>query len=762
MDTKSKSSKKWLGNLICIGLVAAVAAGTMLFYPSIKQGADQVREGYRENSDEVSSDEYEKELLQDFINKAYVGAYGFYWNVKEEESQASLSPFSLFFPDYKGQRRTEEYYSSMTNEYYDTIGDYFDNNFEIWTEMYQTSMLENYGTIYQVVDEETGKSLSNGTEDISKKEPEDYAFYMKYQFDENGNWTLEKLVDKEGITEDAFEGLTLNKSYVLGQMDLGISAISMEAPKNITVYLVSSNEHCYYMGKSGTPDWMSTSDGMNYTVMQGGLSLVMLGALAILTAAALLLPCIKSLRVGSGFLGKFPFETVFCMAFLPAIMSEAIASMVAEGLYYVEDYYLYSSIGERGYYLMSFGIFAVVYGCWFVTVLSARQVFSMGLVRYVKEKVWCVVILRWIFRGIKRFGRWIWRKVRGFFRFCMVTLEDIDLTERSNRMILKVLGINFLIVFLCCFLWYFGVMALILYTVILFFILRRYADDIRKKYNILLSATRRMANGDLNVVEITEDTGIFEPLTEELNKVRIGFRKAVEEEMKSQNLKTELITNVSHDLKTPLTAIITYVDLLKNENITEEERKEYINILDRKSARLKQLIEDLFEVSKAASGNIKVEFRRLNLTELLKQAVFEMEDRLAEAGIECRISVPETDVIMELDGEKMYRCLENLLINISKYGLSGTRAYLNLTETKEAVDLVIKNISATELTMDMEELTERFIRGDKSRNTEGSGLGLAIVKSFVELQGGIFHVEADGDLFKAIIHFPRENQAEEG
>ena len=135
---------------------------------------------------------------------------------------------------------------------------------------------------------------------------------------------------------------------------------------------------------------------------------------------------------------------------------------------------------------------------------------------------------------------------------------------------------------------------------------------------------------------------------------------------------------------------------------------------------------------------------------------------MAEAGIECRISVPETDVVMELDGEKMYRCLENLLINISKYGLSGTRAYLNLTETKEAVDLVIKNISATELTMDMEELTERFIRGDKSRNTEGSGLGLAIVKSFVELQGGIFHVEADGDLFKAIIHFPRENQAEEG
>ena len=143
----------------------------------------------------------------------------------------------------------------------------------------------------------------------------------------------------------------------------------------------------------------------------------------------------------------------------------------------------------------------------------------------------------------------------------------------------------------------------------------------------------------------------------------------------------------------------------------------------------------------------------LNLTELVKQAAFEMEDRLLEAKIECRILVPEQDIMMELDGEKTYRCLENLLINVSKYGMSGTRAYLTLTEKDNMVEIVLKNVSAEELTMNVGELTERFIRGDKSRNTEGSGLGLAIVKSFVELQGGHFWVEADGDLFKAHLCF---------
>lgn len=257
-------------------------------------------------------------------------------------------------------------------------------------------------------------------------------------------------------------------------------------------------------------------------------------------------------------------------------------------------------------------------------------------------------------------------------------------------------------------------------------------------------------------------------------------------------MKTELITNVSHDLKTPLTAIITYVNLLKDENITEEERRSYIDILDRKSLRLKKLIEDLFEVSKAASGNVELKKSPVDLSEMVRQAVAEQQDRLEAAGIDCRVRTPgsgwstsvpaafantdnnSTDaairssassepggnttnperVLLELDSEKTYRVLENLLVNVAKYALAGTRAWVQLEVISDEAVITIKNTSAQELDFDVDTLTERFVRGDKSRNTEGSGLGLAIVKNFVELQGGQFEIVTDGDLFKAIVRFP--------
>lgn len=242
--------------------------------------------------------------------------------------------------------------------------------------------------------------------------------------------------------------------------------------------------------------------------------------------------------------------------------------------------------------------------------------------------------------------------------------------------------------------------------------------------------------------------------------VNQGFKKAVEDEIKSQSMKTELITNVSHDLKTPLTAIITYVNLLKDENITPEDRKAYVEVLDRKSLRLKNLIEDLFEVSKAASGNIKIEKTPVDLGEMVRQAAAEQEDRLLEAKIDCRIQVPEERPLMMLDGEKTYRILENLLVNVSKYALPGTRAWISVSYEEHWAEMVVKNVSAMELDADTSQLTERFTRGDKARNTEGSGLGLAIVKSFAQLQGGSFEIVVDGDLFKAIVRLPKESPKE--
>lgn len=487
---------------------------------------------------------------------------------------------------------------------------------------------------------------------------------------------------------------------------------------------------------------------------------VLVGCVTVLLAlAALLLPLLPSLGVGNGILGKMPLEINIFLALAPLYTYQAMLGILSDFLFYADDSYMLGFANGRFSYLLQFGLWSLLYSFWFVAVLSFRPVVTLGPKRYFLERSWTVRLVRWFWKTIigtaAKAVKWIYRKVRGFFRLCAVTLEDIDLTSTSDRTLFKALGLNLVIVLVCCILGNFGVMALIVYTVILFFVLKKYTKVIKGKYQILLESTRKLAAGDLETV-ITEDAGIFEPLKQELNKVQAGFQKAVEEELKSQNMKSELITNVSHDLKTPLTAIITYVNLLKDESIPEEDRKKYIDILDRKSLRLKQLIEDLFEVSKANSGNIKIEKKMLNLTELVRQAAFELEDRLTEAQIDCRVSVPEKDICLELDGEKTYRCLENLLTNVCKYALPGTRAYLNLYDKGDQAEIVLKNISRDELTMDVEELTERFMRGDKSRNTEGSGLGLAIVKSFVELQGGSFHIEADGDLFKARMSFPKE------
>ena len=219
-------------------------------------------------------------------------------------------------------------------------------------------------------------------------------------------------------------------------------------------------------------------------------------------------------------------------------------------------------------------------------------------------------------------------------------------------------------------------------------------------------------------------------------------------------MRTELVTNVSHDLKTPLTAIITYVDLLKEEK-DEEKRKEYVGILDKKSLRLKALIEDLFEISKASSQNVTLQIVDVDVTNLFKQVKLELEERFKEAGLDFRCTYPEEKLICALDSQKTYRIFENLLINVSKYALTGTRVYVKIyTEAEsQTAAIQIMNVSAEEITVKEADLTERFVRGDASRNTEGSGLGLAIAKSFTELQKGSFQIKVEGDLFKVEVRF---------
>lgn len=277
------------------------------------------------------------------------------------------------------------------------------------------------------------------------------------------------------------------------------------------------------------------------------------------------------------------------------------------------------------------------------------------------------------------------------------------------------------------------------------------------KFKQIHDATEKIYKGDTNIkLDESLYTGVLKELAIYINDIAGGFSNAIKESLKSERLKTELITNVSHDIKTPLTSIINYVNLLKQENIQNEKAKEYIEVLDNKSQRLKKLIEDLVEASKASSGNIKINKEVLNVKELLNQVTGEIEDKFNSRGLNIISKLPEETVYIKADSRYLYRVLENTYSNVAKYAEENTRVYVDcILEEENIVAIYVKNISKDELNISADELMQRFVRGDKSRNTEGSGLGLSIAKSLTELQDGTFNIYLDGDLFKVAIKFKR-------
>lgn len=273
-----------------------------------------------------------------------------------------------------------------------------------------------------------------------------------------------------------------------------------------------------------------------------------------------------------------------------------------------------------------------------------------------------------------------------------------------------------------------------------------------KRLNI---GTYEISKGNIKYkLEKSEYTDLIKPLILDINKIQQVFIEAVEKAVKDERLKTELITNVSHDLKTPLTSIINYIGLLKKEDLKDEKACNYLNILDEKSNRLKQLIEDLIEASKASSGNIAVKLEKLDLQQLVLQSYGEYEDKLSKLNLDIHINSIENQILVYADGKHMWRIISNLLSNVSKYSCKNSRVYIDISKDDNFAIVSIKNISEYELNIAPEHLTQRFVRGDVSRTTEGSGLGLSISQSLTELQGGIFNIDIDGDLFKVTIKIP--------
>lgn len=344
--------------------------------------------------------------------------------------------------------------------------------------------------------------------------------------------------------------------------------------------------------------------------------------------------------------------------------------------------------------------------------------------------------------------RFVYRAVRGFFRALPIAWKGIlvyavVVLVNALGMILA-FGAGSFFVFL---------LTLVLDAAGLYFVIHTV-----RQLKTLQTAAQKLAAGDLTY---TVDTEKMYPVLKEhgdnLNAVSVGMSRAVNERMKSERFKTELITNVSHDLKTPLTSIVSYVDLLKKEPTESEAAREYIEVLDRQSQKLKKLTTDLVDASKASSGALPVNLEKIDLGELLRQSAGEYTEKFAAASITPVLNAPEGETYVTADGRLLWRVLDNLLGNAVKYAQSGTRLYLELTPGETETVLTLKNISREPLNIPAEELMERFVRGDGSRHTDGSGLGLSIANSLMELMGGKLTLTLDGDLFKATLSFPQKS-----
>ena len=355
---------------------------------------------------------------------------------------------------------------------------------------------------------------------------------------------------------------------------------------------------------------------------------------------------------------------------------------------------------------------------------------------------------------------WCLRKIRQFFRFCFRGIRKL---YRMLPLIWQWLATAaaMVIIPLICLLLASATYGFFRFIFVLWTITALFADIGMVLYGayafgILIRGAEKMAQGDLDEKIPTRHLfGAFRNFADALNELADAAMVAARKQMQSERMKTELITNVSHDIKTPLTSIINYVDLLQSPH-TEAQRQQYLDVLARQSARMKKLVEDLMDMSKASSGNLQVNITALDAGETISQALGEFADKLTAARLTPVFRLPEEAVVIRADGRHTWRVLSNLLSNTVKYALPGTRLYVDLVKLPGKVQISLKNISAEPLNVSAEELTERFVRGDASRNTEGSGLGLNIAKSLMELQQGNLELLVDGDLFKVTLTFPSE------
>lgn len=399
---------------------------------------------------------------------------------------------------------------------------------------------------------------------------------------------------------------------------------------------------------------------------------------------------------------------------------------------------------------------AVIVTCW----LSIVKHLKNGTL--INSSVVCRTV-RWVWRLFTRIVKWIFVSLPKRIKEVYASLKILAAKNAGYVMFIAAsavfMGMTVLLSWLTGALLYEGdavSLLMILICIALIGVPVALIYKTLKGYDLIREGLEKIRGGETLYKIPINGSFITNSVAEDINAIGEGLSKAVDESVRSERMKAELITNVSHDLKTPLTSIINYTDLLMQQKLTPEEANDYVKIIDKKSKKLKQLTSDLFTVSKARSGNEELELESIDHKLLITQAEAELDNEIKKAGLEFILDLPEQEIRVTADGKKLSRVYENLISNAVKYSMKGTRVYIVMTVADGVCRTEIKNIAGYKMDFDDEEITERFVRGDASRTGEGSGLGLAIARSYVELMGGRFYIKTDGDLFKAVTEFKTE------
>ena len=727
MDTKLKNNKR-MRKIAVVLILLLVTITNIFFFPSIGDAAMREYEKEMENTKEV--DEF-------VIRALYQGALLLYYEQAMQQAETVLTPVEFFV---QLDAINSEAIRTSVKEVFPGIFSQMEYEFEKYH-----YVVDYYATNGEVVDTNTAEKLEKVLERKHVDFEEIISNYQNLwvmQFDSLGQLHVEVL-----NSEDISPGMLVKSiKQVEKEWEIAEYLYTQTGIDNLNQYVNKVKDFTVIFGvsKEQAENFLLYNDvyytpEIKYFIKEMA-TLYFCNSVIVLAVAAIFMNNPKIWkespvkRRGNEFVLEPAVLGICMMGVWLDLYCDRICNVHYRGLERIDQMLMHidGTILRYGDILIgTFFIFLIVYMLW----TAFCPIFILGVKGYIREHS----LLYQIFPFIKKY----WKRFKE-------EITQVDLSNKTRKTILKLVVGNFIVLSVITCLWFFGILGLVIYSLIVFFVADHFYTKVQNDYDRLLKVTSRIAEGDLDMV-ITEDTGIFESIKEELTKIRTGFKKAVEEEVKSQRMKTELITNVSHDLKTPLTAITTYVELLKKDGITDEERKEYVDTLERKSLRLKVLIEDLFEVSKANSENVTLNLMKVDLVNLMKQVAVEHSEKYEEAGIILCWKIPEEKVELMLDGQKTYRIFENLFVNIQKYAMKGSRVYIEVMDADGEVKVVMKNMSAAPLNIAAEELTERFVRGDASRNTEGSGLGLAIAKRFTEVQKGNFGIVVDGDLFKTTI-----------